>query len=122
MTGFKYFALVSITLGAYGCGGEQETGQLESSQTPSANTASAAPSGEQVYQNFCSSCHTPGLNAAPRIGDVAAWAPRIAKGEALLLQATIEGVPPAMPPMGMCFRCTEAELAAAVGFMVLKSR
>jgi cytochrome c5 len=122
VTGLKYFAFVSITLGVYGCGGEQESGQLEPSQTPSANTATAAPSGKQVYQNFCSSCHTPGLNAAPRIGDVAAWAPRIAKGEALLLQATIEGVPPAMPPMGMCFRCTQAELAAAVSFMVQQSR
>jgi len=78
--------------------------------------------GEKTYQNYCFSCHTPGLSGAPKTGDVEAWAPRIAKGADLLLVTTIEGIPPAMPPRGMCFDCSDEDLAAAIDYMVQKSQ
>lgn len=78
--------------------------------------------GEQIYQNYCFSCHTPGLSGAPKTGDAEAWAPRIAKGPDLLLSTTIEGIPPAMPPRGMCFDCSDKDLAAAIDYMVQKSQ
>ncbi len=78
--------------------------------------------GEKIYGEYCFSCHTPGLSGAPKLGDVEAWAPRIAKGEALLLAATIEGVPPAMPPRGICMSCSDDELANAIAYMIAKSQ
>ncbi|XOV84691.1 MAG: c-type cytochrome [bacterium] len=87
-----------------------------------ANAAPPAHPGEKTYQNYCFSCHTPGLSGAPKTGDVEAWAPRIAKGADLLLATTIEGIPPAMPPRGMCFDCSDEDLAAAIDYMVQRSQ
>jgi cytochrome c5 len=78
--------------------------------------------GQKIYGEYCFSCHTPGLNGAPKLGDEEGWAPRIAKGEALLLQTTIEGIPPAMPPRGICMSCTDEELRDAIAFMIAKSQ
>ena len=78
--------------------------------------------GEKIYGESCFSCHAAGLSGAPKLGDVEAWAPRIAKGEALLLQATIEGVPPAMPPRGICMSCSDEELASAITYMIAQSQ
>jgi cytochrome c5 len=49
----------------------------------------AAKTGQQVFENQCTTCHTSGALGAPKFGDAAAWAPRIAKGyDALLASAT----------------------------------
>jgi cytochrome c5 len=49
----------------------------------------AAKTGQQVFENQCTTCHTSGALGAPKFGDTAAWAPRIAKGyDALLVSAT----------------------------------
>lgn len=49
----------------------------------------AAKSGQQVFENQCTTCHATGALGAPKFGDTAAWAPRIAKGyDALLASAT----------------------------------
>ena len=74
--------------------------------------------GKKIYGEYCFSCHGPGLNGAPKLGDAEAWAPRVAKGEALLLQTTIEGIPPAMPPRGICMSCSDEELAATIKYMI----
>jgi cytochrome c5 len=74
--------------------------------------------GEETYNRFCFSCHAAGIADAPKFGDAAAWAPRIAKGEALLLRSTREGIAPGMPAMGLCLSCSDAELAAAIDYMV----
>ena len=74
--------------------------------------------GKKIYGEYCFCCHGPGLNGAPKLGDAEAWAPRVAKGEALLLQTTIEGIPPAMPPRGICMSCSDEELAATIKYMI----
>ena len=74
--------------------------------------------GEDTYNKFCFSCHAAGIAGAPKTGDAAAWGSRVAKGEALLLQSTIEGIVPGMPAMGLCMQCTEEQLAAAIDFML----
>lgn len=84
--------------------------------------AEPAHPGEQVYTRFCFSCHAAGIAGAPRVGDAAAWAPRIAKGRDVLLRSSIEGVPPGMPPKGLCSQCSEEELAAALDYMIEQSR
>jgi len=78
--------------------------------------------GETTYNRYCFSCHAAGVAGAPRLGDRVAWAPRIAKGDSALLEAATKGVPPGMPAKGLCLQCSEAELAAAIAYMVGKSR
>jgi len=53
--------------------------------------------GEQAFTKVCSACHALGINGAPKVGDHAAWAPRIAQGKEALYLHVIEGKG-AMPP------------------------
>jgi cytochrome c5 len=78
--------------------------------------------GEDTYNRFCFSCHASGVAGAPRTGDVEAWAPRIAKGRELLLQSVKNGIPPGMPPMGLCTGCSDDEISAATEYMISRSR
>ena len=45
---------------------------------------------------------------APKVGDAAAWAPRLAKGNDVLLKHVVEGFN-AMPPKGTCMDCTDED-------------
>ena len=47
--------------------------------------------GEQVFAAQCSACHSAGLAGAPKSGDAAAWAPRIAQGYDVLLTSALKG-------------------------------
>jgi cytochrome c5 len=55
--------------------------------------------GEQAFTKVCSACHATGINGAPKIGDHAAWGPRIAQGKEVLYHAAINGLGN-MPPRG----------------------
>jgi cytochrome c5 len=48
-------------------------------------------SGEQVFKGRCSACHATGAAGAPKFGDAAAWAPRIATGFEALLKSALKG-------------------------------
>lgn len=48
-------------------------------------------SGEEVFKAQCSACHTAGLAGSPKLGDVAAWAPRIKTGYEALLNSAVKG-------------------------------
>ncbi len=95
-----------------GCGGTEESGQ----------GAAVANVGETTYQRYCFSCHASGAAGAPRVGDAEAWALRTEKGEDVLLASTIEGMPPGMPPRGMCLQCSDEDLAAAIDYMLDRSK
>jgi cytochrome c5 len=47
--------------------------------------------GEEVFKAQCTTCHTAGLVGAPKFGDAAAWAPRIATGFDALLHSALKG-------------------------------
>jgi cytochrome c5 len=47
--------------------------------------------GEGVFKAQCTTCHTAGVAGAPKFGDAAAWAPRIATGYAALLTSALKG-------------------------------
>ena len=51
----------------------------------------AARSGQQVFENQCTTCHSTGALGAPKFGDAAAWGPRIAQGYAALLNSALHG-------------------------------
>jgi cytochrome c5 len=62
--------------------------------TTPAGAASAADvptTGEQAFTKVCSACHATGINGAPKIGDHAAWGPRIAQGKDTLYKDAIAG-------------------------------
>ena len=81
----------------------------------------ASAGGSSVDSNYsksCATCHAAGVAGAPRLGDAAAWEPRLAKGIDVLYNSVINGLPPAMPAKGMCFRCSDDDLKALVDYMV----
>lgn len=47
--------------------------------------------GAETFQAVCSACHGTGVGGAPRVGDHAAWAARIALGKAALYEHAIKG-------------------------------
>ena len=55
--------------------------------------------GEQVYAAQCTACHATGALDAPKLGDAAAWAPRIKTGFDALLHSALAGKGQ-MPPQG----------------------
>ena len=48
-------------------------------------------SGEELFKAQCSSCHMSGAAGAPKVGDVAAWAPRVKTGYEALLTSAVKG-------------------------------
>ena len=53
--------------------------------------AGAAKSGEETVKEVCAACHQAGVANAPKLGDKAAWAPRLKLGLDGLLQSVIKG-------------------------------
>ncbi|HEX2529878.1 MAG TPA: c-type cytochrome [Burkholderiaceae bacterium] len=93
--------------------------------TPVAASASAAAvgdlaKGEQVYNNSCLSCHGAGVLGAPKFGDKTAWAPRAAKGKDTLYSSALNGFQ-MMPPRGGNASLSDADVKAAVDYMVAKA-
>lgn len=81
--------------------------------------------GEQVYNAACMACHGSGVAGAPKFGDAGAWKARIAQGADTLHKHALEGFQGAagvMPPKGGRTDLSDAEVMAAVDFMVAKSR
>jgi cytochrome c5 len=83
-------------------------------------TAVVVPkTGQQVFEAQCTTCHTAGLLGAPKFGDAAAWAPRIATGYATLLQSALHGKAN-MPAQGGG-DYSDYEVARAVVYMADKA-
>ncbi len=59
--------------------------------TAPAAAADVPTTGEQAFNKVCSACHGTGVNGAPKIGDHAAWGPRIAQGKDTLYKDAING-------------------------------
>lgn len=77
--------------------------------------------GESIYSTVCQACHAAGVAGAPKTGDKAAWAARIATGNAALIKSVISGKG-AMPPRGGGADLTDAELKSAVDYLVGKAK
>jgi cytochrome c5 len=97
----------------------------EPAQKPGALAASqgkpGAVDGKKVYDTTCTVCHTASVAGAPKPGDKAAWAPRLKQGMDALVQSVIKGKG-AMPPKAGNAALTDAEIRAAIEFMVSQSK
>ena len=75
----------------------------------------AAKGGEEIVKEVCSACHQAGVANAPKLGDKAAWAPRLKLGVDGLLQSVIKGKGAMAPRAGTGL--SDQELARAIVFM-----
>ena len=92
--------------------------------TPAPAAAPAAPaavataaSGKDIYDKTCVACHAAGVAGAPKAGDKTAWAPRIASGIDALYATSLKGKN-AMPPKGGNLALSDADVKAAVDYLV----
>ncbi|MDP2133158.1 MAG: c-type cytochrome [Sulfuritalea sp.] len=105
--------------------GDEESANQRIAPVARVELAAAAPvaagdrSGEQIYKAICGACHDAGVAGAPKTGDKAAWAPRIALGLDGLLKSAIAGKN-AMPPRGGS-DANDVELARSIVYVANKS-
>lgn len=91
--------------------------------TTATATQVSADAGEKLFGSVCATCHTAGLMGAPKLGDKAAWAPRIAQGKDTLYKNAIvgyQGKSGVMPAKGGS-QASDEEVKAAVDYMVSKA-
>lgn len=103
-------------------------GQDNSALAP-VQAAAAEPAkelgGEEVFNMACMACHGAGVAGAPKFGDKAAWAPRIAKGADTLHKHALEGFQGNagfMPPKGGRADLADKSIMNAVDYMVAGSK
>jgi cytochrome c5 len=101
---------------------------------PASAVAAAAPAapaaaenvvGKATYGKTCSLCHAANVAGAPKPGDKADWAPRIAQGMDVLYKHALEGYTGAkgqMPARGGAATLSDDDVKATVNYMVDQSR
>lgn len=102
------------------------TAPLSSSPTEQVKAIAGAgkADGKKVYDASCAACHGTGVAGAPKMGDKAAWAPRIKQGSATLYDHAIKGFQGkagVMPPKGGS-AASDDEVKAAVDYMTAASK
>jgi len=80
-----------------------------------------ARTGEEIVRRQCFKCHQEGKNGAPRIGDRAAWIPRLSHGLDVTVRSAINGHG-GMPARGGLADLTDAELKSAIVYMFSEQR
>jgi len=93
-------------------------GQVKVSATSTSTpTTQLTDVGQSVYENNCVVCHDTGAAGSPKLNDKAAWAPRLKQGLKVLTDHVINGYK-LMPAKGACMKCSNAEIEAAVKYII----
>jgi cytochrome c5 len=118
-------ALAVLTAMQLGCN-KQEMGDHESTamriqpvakiELKVSKVTPGTRTGEEIYVAVCKGCHETGALDAPKTGDAAAWAPRIAQGLDTMVKHATEGLR-AMPPRGGGADLTDTEMVRAVAYL-----
>jgi len=99
--------------------------QVAAAQAPGAAPAAAAApgkaDGKATFDGTCTVCHSTGVAGAPKFGDKAAWAPRLAQGKATLYDHALHGKG-AMPPKGGNASLSDEAVKAAVDYMAAAAK
>jgi len=88
-------------------------------------TMTVPKDGPALYDAVCKTCHATGLVGSPKLGDHGAWAPRIAKGKALLYDHAIKGFKGnagVMPAKGGRIDLSDELIRQGVDFLVSKAQ
>jgi cytochrome c5 len=92
---------------------------------PAAAVPVKVADGEATYKGACAACHAGGVAGAPKTGDKALWAPRIAQGKDTLYKHAIagfQGKVGVMPAKGGNAALSDADVKAAVDFLVASAK
>jgi cytochrome c5 len=81
-----------------------------------ANAPKVEKSGEEVFNEVCTSCHTPGALGAPKLNSKGDWASRLGQGFDKLTANAINGIRQ-MPPRGGNPDLSDLEIARTVAYM-----
>jgi cytochrome c5 len=92
-------------------------GKVAAATGKSAAGKGDAAKGKSVYDATCQVCHAAGVAGAPKAGDKSAWAARLKTGVNALYQTSLKGKG-AMPPKGGNTALSDADVRAAVDYMV----
>ncbi len=90
---------------------------MVASAAPAAAAPAKASDGKALYETACVACHAAGVANAPKLGDKAAWAPRIKTGMDTLYASVLKGKG-AMPPKGTAMSASDPDIKAAVDYML----
>jgi cytochrome c5 len=82
----------------------------------SRTTKAPERSGKAIVAAQCVKCHGTGVGGAPKIGDRAAWTPRVKQGLDVVVRSAIHGHG-AMPPRGGMADLTDGEVRSAIVYM-----
>lgn len=128
-------ALLSVCVSAFALTDKQRT-ELEERINPAgkvclqgdsscgtavASSGGDAKSGKDIFNSSCMACHSTGAGGAPKMGDKAEWANRLAKGVDGVYANAINGFN-GMPPKGACMSCSDDEIQSTVDYMLENSQ
>jgi len=86
-----------------------------------AASGTAMADGAATYNQACAACHATGAAGAPKLGDKAAWEPRLGQGKDALYTSVIKGKG-AMPPKGGQMALSDDVVKAAVDYMLAQAK
>jgi cytochrome c5 len=98
---------------------QDAAGKVAAAVTPASDAGVDLTRGKNVYDGACFACHGTGAAGAPRLGDAAAWGPRIDQGMDTLLTHAMNGKG-AMPPRGGRMDLSKDDIKSAIAYMVSK--
>jgi len=77
----------------------------------------AAADGKAVYDKACAVCHAAGVAGAAKLDDKTKWGPLVKQGADALTASVVKGKG-AMPPKGGAASLSDADIKAAVEYML----
>ena len=120
LTDFEVERAVVYMANAGGAGFKEPAAPASAAPVTGAPKSASAPSdadGRKVYESTCINCHGTGVANAPKFGDKKAWAMHLMHGTEHLYENALKGLG-AMPPRGGNLTLSDADVKAAVDYMV----